>query len=461
MSLINDLFLEVDRRERAQTTPGLSPLRARPPRKRRGPKRDRGDWLRPAVALVAVGSICVAAVRLEESEVEVVDLRPVPTAEENASVRPAVSAEQPPAPARATLAPALATPDAPAALTRNRIHRLSTEPLPRGVRLRVEADRVVAHQLHRGAGSSSLEIVLEQTRMDEPMGPLELTGTPIEAFQVRTAGTRLHLHLDLREVRKIEERWSQAGDRAAFLVDLERAPLAERGTAAEPEARKPPGVDAPEIATAPALEIQPSASDRRRREDERRRAAARKQLQAARLARDHGDLDRAIARYRDALALAPGRSEAGAELVDALLKAHRIEDAMAVVESAREARPADPGWAMLHAKVLAQRGDHDAAVALLDAAGKELQEAPELHALAAAYAQRAGDHESARDRYEVLLRYYPGRAALWMGLGISLEALARPSEAADVYRIAIEMGGLPSSSRAWVTARVASLREEG
>ena len=86
--------------------------------------------------------------------------------------------------------------------------------------------------------------------------------------------------------------------------------------------------------------------------------------------------------------------------------------------------------------------------------------APDVHALAAAYEQRAGNHAAAIERYERILHRFPEEPRGWMGLGISLESVDRPREARDVYRIALQVGELPRSSRQWVMGRLSALGEK-
>ena len=114
---------------------------------------------------------------------------------------------------------------------------------------------------------------------------------------------------------------------------------------------------------------------------------------------------------------------------------------------------------MLHAHLLESSQRRDQAIELLDRAGFSLTEAPDVHALAAAYLQRAGQHELAIDRYETIVRRYPQKSQWWMGLGISLEARKRNAEAVDVYRIAMQIGDLPRPTRQWLSGRVEALSE--
>jgi len=114
---------------------------------------------------------------------------------------------------------------------------------------------------------------------------------------------------------------------------------------------------------------------------------------------------------------------------------------------------------MLEARLVAGTGDLDAAIRILDAAGFDPTFAPEVHALASAYLQRTGRHERAIERYEAILRRRPNESRWWMGLGISLEAMNRKTEALNAYRVAMRVGGLPDQTRHWVSARITDLRE--
>jgi Flp pilus assembly protein TadD len=56
------------------------------------------------------------------------------------------------------------------------------------------------------------------------------------------------------------------------------------------------------------------------------------------------------------------------------------------------------------------------------------------HLLLALAHRQAGDHAAAAEVYRRLSEVAPGRARVWLGLGVSLEALERFDEATTAYR---------------------------
>lgn len=220
-------------------------------------------------------------------------------------------------------------------------------------------------------------------------------------------------------------------------------------------------VYSPSLGDPAAMRIEPSQREREREERAARRAKREGLLASARHARKAGRLDDADARYAEIVLLAPNDPTPITEWSEVLVEQGRIPDALALIDSARERAPRDQALLIAKARLLERTGDPVGAVALLDGSGLALTEAPDVHALAAAYEQRAGRHEAAIGRYEQILRRFPEESRGWLGLGISLEAVGRSDEARDVYRIALTVGELPGGARRWLSARLAALGEEG
>ena len=467
MSLINDLVLEVDRRRSAggaASGPDLEQLRPVRERQRVLPssKRAGPDLLRPSVALVALACVVFAAFQLR--------IQPDRRQAETGRILSAPAEKQAGGPAVGAAPHAI--PPQPSTLTHARVRRISTEPVATGTRLRIELDRKVDYAI-RGAGlRRELQIVLDAAALEEPIGPLALRATSIRAFQALQDQHRLHLHLSLAEASPVQGQWVETQSSATLLIDIPSARKLDKPVRAEANLSASPGRPASQASdtsgakaadakpAGKAMAIAPSAADAERRRREAQQAAAKALVSSARSARSKANRSVAIQRYRGALEADPENASIRFELTETLLEAGRREEALEQIDQMRATQAHDPQWVMLHARILAEE-DLAKAVATLDAAGTAPRRAPEVHAMAAAYAQRAGDHESAARRYESLIRLYPGKASLWLGLGISLEALGRPGEASDAYRIALEMGGLPNASRSWITSRVADLSGKG
>jgi MSHA biogenesis protein MshN len=79
------------------------------------------------------------------------------------------------------------------------------------------------------------------------------------------------------------------------------------------------------------------------------------------------------------------------------------------------------------------------------------------HALAAAVAQRAGQHQLAVVEYGAALRAAPTDAVTWVGLGVSLQALGRNAESLAAYRGATGEA-LSADLRSFVESRIRALQ---
>lgn len=218
-------------------------------------------------------------------------------------------------------------------------------------------------------------------------------------------------------------------------------------------------VISPSLGDPAEMRIERSRQDREREDRAAARAAIAASLDAARRARSEGRLDDADTGYAQIALLAPDDGAVLIEWSGLLVELGRPDDALALVEGARSRAPRNQTLLIGHARLLEAKGDLAGAIALLEHSGLALTEAPDVHAVVAAYHQRAGDHAAAIERYEEILRRFPDESRGWMGLGISLEAVGRRNEARDVYRIALQVGELPGATRRWVSDRLALLGE--
>ncbi len=205
------------------------------------------------------------------------------------------------------------------------------------------------------------------------------------------------------------------------------------------------------------LRIERSHRDRVREAEAERARTLAQTIAAARRARDEERLVEADALYAEAVLIAPRQAGVIVEWSELLFEQGRATEAIELVERARSEAPRNGPLLMAHARLLERQGALDRAIGLLEQSRLAVTEAPDVHALVAAYHQRAGDHAAALDRYEAVLRRFPEEPRNWMGLGISLEALGRSTEARDVYRIALQVGDLPGGTRRWVMDRLAAL----
>lgn len=370
-----------------------------------------------------------------------------------------------------------------------RVEALTLEPLAIGVRLRLVADAETAHRIEHASGSARFDLVLSGASLATPDVPLDLRETPIRSLDLRTEGPDLRLALELDPQVRLQSRWLALPEGAALIVELQAPAAAAIDVFASPEipvpqpfesAALPFSIDpaferserdrrrepadrivSPPLGDPAELRIERSARDRAREERRAMRDRVDERLAEARRARAAGSPDEADRLYGEILTLSPGDARALVEWSELLAERGHTERALALLETARERAPRNASLLLAQARLLGQDGELRRAIEILDASGFALTESPDVHALAAAYQQRAGDHAAAIERYERLLQRFPEESRSWMGLGISLEAVGRRDEARDVYRIALQVGELPAASRSWLTSRLAALGQEG
>ncbi len=166
-----------------------------------------------------------------------------------------------------------------------------------------------------------------------------------------------------------------------------------------------------------------------------------------------GRRDLAEPRLAEALRVDPSHVEARRLLATLLLQDARYEAAERLLAAGS---PSAPTLAGLRARALVELGRDDEALTVLEPVLAGSRDAG-LVAFEAALRQRLGDHAGASAAYRRVLAAQPGNGVWWMGLGISLEALAQPGEAREAYRRARASGRLRGPLREFVESRLAAL----
>jgi MSHA biogenesis protein MshN len=184
----------------------------------------------------------------------------------------------------------------------------------------------------------------------------------------------------------------------------------------------------------------------------------------------HSSKQSEVARAMDLIAR--GRSTEAAELLAQALAAHPdLHDARATL-AALQAEGGDRRqalatllagvpldarrFALTAAQLQAELDNTAGALQTLDRIPVEARGAA-YHALAAAVAQRAGQHQLAVTEYGAALGFDPANTIAWVGMGISLQALGRDADALQAFRSAAR-ATLSAELRAFVESRIRVLK---
>lgn len=163
--------------------------------------------------------------------------------------------------------------------------------------------------------------------------------------------------------------------------------------------------------------------------------------------------------FAAAIAIDPAHEGARQALVALRLESRRVDDARRLLQEGLAINPANVQFATVLARILAERRDYAAALeAMQGAAGAAAAGNADYQVLRATVLQRVKRHADAVEAYQAALRIQGLNAQAWIGLGISLEALGKRSEAAQSFRQALEVGTLSEDLRAFAEQRERALR---
>jgi MSHA biogenesis protein MshN len=166
-------------------------------------------------------------------------------------------------------------------------------------------------------------------------------------------------------------------------------------------------------------------------------AEAQQYYDEAQALRRAGKLDAAMGKYRQALERNPAMTGARLQLVRLLQDKGQVDAALALLKAGYELR-ADDGLAIAAGRLLADRGQRESALDWLQRGQSSWR--PADHALMGALLSQAHRYEEASRAYRQALAADPGQGGWLLGLGLALEAQGRLEEARMVYRNALERG---------------------
>ena len=171
---------------------------------------------------------------------------------------------------------------------------------------------------------------------------------------------------------------------------------------------------------------------------ERAEAEYRKAITAVNL----GRMDEALAGLRNALQQDSLHHAARQLLVQLLLEAKRLDEAIQVLQDGVQTQPAQIGWAMSLARMQVDRGDLPAAWQTLNFSQPAAMGSADYQGFSGHVLQRLGRHKEAIERYLAAARLSPGDGRWWLGLGLSLDAEGRASDAREAFQKARLSGTL-------------------
>lgn len=241
-------------------------------------------------------------------------------------------------------------------------------------------------------------------------------------------------------------------------LDVPAAVATPNPTSSKPVTREPVATrqdaepDNDVSATEGSFSIAPSTADPR----EQAQRNIERGLDAAR----RGEHRRASEHLQAGLAILPREDEARLALHASLRRQGRIAEAEGVLEAGLVDAREPYRFAAVLARLRAQRGKLDEAVAFLKLDPPAVQTDPDYHALWGALLQQQGDYSAALPVYERLADYQPGNAQWLAGLGIARQQTGDEQGAIDAYERALGTGRLAETLSDYIQDQLNRLAPE-
>ncbi len=174
-----------------------------------------------------------------------------------------------------------------------------------------------------------------------------------------------------------------------------------------------------------------------------------------------GRVEAGEAALRQALAADAGHDKARELLALVMIRAGRYVEAGELLRAGLAIHPGNRQQVQILAQVLDHQGRTAEAVQLLERhRPAAVAVDPEYVALLAAYYRKQKRHAEAAELYRRLTAARPNNGLWWIGLGLSLEALAQPEAAREAFRKARDTGSLSAPLRRFVDSRLVVAPEE-
>jgi MSHA biogenesis protein MshN len=162
--------------------------------------------------------------------------------------------------------------------------------------------------------------------------------------------------------------------------------------------------------------------------------------------------------FNAALAHEPAHHAARQALVVLHLERGQLESARRLLQDGLTIDPAQVNFAIMQARILAERQDYSGALEALRGASAAAADRPDFDALRGAILQKLNRHADAAEAFQTALQAQSSMPSAWIGLGISLEALKRRPEAAEAFRRALAAGPANDELKLYAEQRIRALR---
>ena len=169
------------------------------------------------------------------------------------------------------------------------------------------------------------------------------------------------------------------------------------------------------------------------------------------------DLYTAERLFREALAVDSGDSATWSYLYGALVRASKPAAAEKALRQGLVLAKEPVALAKLYARMLLDRGDKDAAVAVLKNYRPTPASDTDYDAFLGALLQQRGQYAEAGSIYENLLTAEPNSGSAWIGLAMSHDSLGNRADAMSAFESALRTGSLKTPLARYARRRTAEL----
>jgi MSHA biogenesis protein MshN len=167
----------------------------------------------------------------------------------------------------------------------------------------------------------------------------------------------------------------------------------------------------------------------------------------------------AVASLEEALQLDPMHAAARQTLIGILLENKHKESAIRRAKEGLALDAAQPGLAMILARLELEKGELQPAIETLERSLPYAVDRADYQAFLAALLQRAERHKEAVEHYFIALQKAPQNGVWWMGVAISLQADRRKPEAIEAFKRAKATNSLSPELVDYVNAQLAQLQQ--